>query len=100
MPITPSQLKALQSGKAKLTKLDSNSPLLKKLKKSGTMEKNRKCLVPKCPNVSGLFHQLPTNETRRKIWLSILGLQVYIIRIFHSLKHFGFSECLKDSRPN
>ena len=78
MPITPAQLKALQSGKAKLTKLDSNSPLLKKLKKSGTMEKNRKCLVPKCPNVSGLFHQLPTNETRKKIWLSILGMQVCI----------------------
>ena len=100
MPITSSQLKALQSGKAKMVKLDSNSPLLKKLKKSGTMEKNRKCLVPKCPNVSGLFHQLPTNETRKKIWLSILGLQVYIFRILHSLKHFGFSECLEYSRPN
>jgi len=77
VPITHAQLKALQSGKAKLTKLHSNSPLLSKLKKSGTMEKNRKCLVPKCGNVSGLFHQIPTNETRKKIWLSILGMQEF-----------------------
>jgi len=77
VPITPSQLRALQSGKAKLTKLDSNSPLLKKLKKSGTLEKNRKCLVPKCGNVSGLFHQIPTNETRKRIWLSVLGMQEF-----------------------
>ena len=36
-----------------------------------------KCLVPNCENQTGLFHQIPSDEIRRRIWISLLGMQEY-----------------------
>ena len=54
------QLKTLQNESLKLVRKDSSNP----------------CLVPNCENQTGLFHPIPSGEIQRRIWLSILGMQV------------------------
>ena len=56
----PVQLKTLQNESLKLVRKDSSNP----------------CLVPNCENQTGLFHPIPSGEIQRRIWLSILGMQV------------------------
>ena len=40
-------------------------------------KKSKKCIVPNCKNETGIFHQFPSDETKRRIWLSLLGMQEY-----------------------